>query len=301
MCPAAVAVAGGRRFGDARRSGHAARTYAKGGRGRSWARAGEWTAEMQKLHEVATNLVAIGLTKQGFTLELHNAQQNQCKIALNANNQPIRPSVRSRGTRRAVSPTTASAAEPPSTTACTAPRSRAATPDSKAPSSFDEPMKMEFTGGDAPEHLRGRQHLDERGPDDDAHVIGHSAQRKEREREAEVARQAEADDAQSANTATARACVRPARRNGRTVREEDPHRDGARGRRGAQQPQALRPDVQDLGREHRQQRLRAAEEDGEEVERQRAEDRGLVPARSAARRAARRTSTCRRRSAAAGV
>ena len=80
----------------------------------------------------------------------------------------------------------------------------------------------------------------------------------------------------SAKTPTASEHRAPRPLERRPVREEDPHRDGARGRRGAEQPQALRPDVQDLRGEHRQQRLGAAEEDGEEVEREGAEDRVLA-------------------------
>ena len=62
----------------------------------------------------------------------------------------IRPSLRSRGTNRAVSPTTSNDAVPPSTTAGTAPSSRAATPDSNAPSSFELPMNTEFTADTRP-------------------------------------------------------------------------------------------------------------------------------------------------------
>src|SRR5262245_24149147 len=57
---------------------------------------------------------------------------------------------RSLGTRAATSPTTPSEATPPRTTAGTVPRRRAATPDSKAPISFDEPMKIEFTDDTRP-------------------------------------------------------------------------------------------------------------------------------------------------------
>jgi len=54
-----------------------------GGRGRSWERAEEWAAGMHKLHEVTTNLDAIGLTKQGFTLKIADCASDQVKIAQN--------------------------------------------------------------------------------------------------------------------------------------------------------------------------------------------------------------------------
>src|SRR5688500_17311527 len=81
---------------------------------------------------------------------MQDAQGNRSKMQKLQYDQPIRPNVRSLGTSRAVSPTTARAAVPPSTTAGTAPTSRAATPDSNAPSSFDEPMKMELTAETRP-------------------------------------------------------------------------------------------------------------------------------------------------------
>ena len=52
-----------------------------GVRGRSWERAEEWAAGMHKLHEVATNLAAIGLTKQGFTLKIADCASDSVKIA----------------------------------------------------------------------------------------------------------------------------------------------------------------------------------------------------------------------------
>ena len=55
-----------------------------GERGRSWEQAGEWAAGMHKLHEVATNLAAIGLTKQGFTLKIAECAAESVKIAQSA-------------------------------------------------------------------------------------------------------------------------------------------------------------------------------------------------------------------------
>src|SRR5436190_4361485 len=51
--------------------------------------------------------------------------------------------------------TTPKDANPPSTTDGTGPRSFAATPDSNAPSSFDEPTKIEFTDDTRPNKSRG--------------------------------------------------------------------------------------------------------------------------------------------------
>src|SRR5439155_9886760 len=67
----------------------------------------------------------------------------------------IRRSVRKRGTTTPMIPTTASDATPPSTTAGTVPSSLAVTPDSNAPSSFDEPMKIEFTEETRPSSCGG--------------------------------------------------------------------------------------------------------------------------------------------------
>src|SRR5690242_20928994 len=52
-------------------------------------------------------------------------------------------------------PTTDNDATPPTTTEVTVPRSRAATPDSKAPSSFEDPMKMAFTEETRPSRCSG--------------------------------------------------------------------------------------------------------------------------------------------------
>ena len=60
-----------------------------------------------------------------------------------------------RGTRTAVTATTASVAIPPSTTDGTVPSSLAATPDSNAPISLELPMKMALTDETRPSRCSG--------------------------------------------------------------------------------------------------------------------------------------------------
>ena len=50
------------------------------------------------------------------------------------------------------------------------------------------------------------------------------------------------------------------------MREEDSHRDRTRRGGGTQEAKPLRSDLENLRREHGQQRFGAAEEDGEEIE-----------------------------------
>src|SRR5688572_8661380 len=251
-------------------------TYAMGWRGRSWGRAEEWTAKLQKLHEGATNLANIGLTKQGFTLKNAGCAGNSVKNAETA--------IRSANPSQRAQPGYQPSGQPDHG------EGGGATEHHRGHGA-DEPRRdpgleraelvrrADEDGVDrrnAPEHLGGRQQLDERGPDDDAHVIGHSAQRKEREGEVKVARESEADDGEREDGHGEE--HRPARASeGRAVREEDPHGDGARGRGGTEHSEALRPDMKDLRREHGKQRFGAAEEDGEEVERERGEDGVLAP------------------------
>ena len=73
-------------------------------------------------------------------------------------------------------------------------------------------------------------------------------------------------------TATAVEHARPGPRRSGIPRQQQRHADGARRRHAAQQAEAPRPDLQDVARVDRQQRHRAAEQHGEEVERDRAED-----------------------------
>ena len=65
------------------------------------------------------------------------------------------PRRRRLGILAATIPTTDSEATPPSTTDVTVPNNRAATPDSKAPSSLEEPMKIAFTDETLPSRCSG--------------------------------------------------------------------------------------------------------------------------------------------------
>src|SRR5438270_126440 len=67
----------------------------------------------------------------------------------------ILPNRLSRGTAAPIPITTTSDAKPPRTTDVTVPNSFAATPDSNAPSSFDEPTKIEFTDDTLPSRCDG--------------------------------------------------------------------------------------------------------------------------------------------------
>ena len=58
--------------------------------------------------------------------------------------------LRLRGQMQAAESTTRIVPIPPATTEMTGPKSCAVTPDSKPPSSFDEPMNMEFTAETRP-------------------------------------------------------------------------------------------------------------------------------------------------------
>ncbi len=71
--------------------------------------------------------------------------------------------------------------------------------------------------------------------------------------------------------ATTTNIVGPARRSDRVARDRERGDERADRRRSAQEPETGRPDLEDVLREDRQQRDRAAEEDGEEIERDRAE------------------------------
>ena len=160
--------------------------------------------------------------------------------------------------------------QPPKITDGTSPRSFAASPDSNAPSSFDEPMKIpliadtrpriasgvascrivERSTTDTPSHTPEANSIttDSHRCCDSAKPMMHSAEAGDREQQhapgmllQRLARQPQADE----------------------------HR--ARGRRAAQDAERLRARVQHVLDEGRQQRDRAAEQHREHVQRQRAE------------------------------
>ena len=125
---------------------------------------------------------------------------------------------------------------------------------------------------DAAAHVfRGRELHDSR-THEDAHRIrrAHHAERDERHRK--VARQREHDraDAEYRDAAEERAAgVRLALLG--ELGEHQAGGDGADGEHAAQHAEAGGPDVQDVAREDRQQRIDAAEQHGEEIERDGAE------------------------------
>ena len=153
-------------------------------------------------------------------------------------------------------------------------RSLAATPDSKAPSSFDDPTKIEFTDDTRPNRCDGVSTCSSVDRTSTLTLSAIPLTARTIDRDGKASRQSEADDAQRER----RHCVEhrsTGALEGRTMRQIYRRHDRARRRRGAQNTESLRPDVQNLIGEHRQQRFGAAEQYGEEVERQRRQQHRL--------------------------
>ena len=168
-------------------------------------------------------------------------------------------------------PATTTVATPPSTTAGTAPMSAAATPDSNAPSSFDALMKTISTAFTRPRSSSGvtSGRIVERRT---TLTMSNAAAEREREhREPHRAREPEDDhaDAEAGDDDEER---RPGVAPNRVAGDRERREERADRRRRAQEPETGRPDLEDVLREDRQQRDGAAEEHGEEIERDRAEE-----------------------------
>ena len=171
---------------------------------------------------------------------------------------------------RAQRPATVSVAAPPITTAGTIPHQAAVSPDSNSPSSFEAPMKTEFTALTRPANLVRRLQLDQQMPDVDAH---HVAGAHDDERGQAHGRLVDSPNTIVAtpNAATPPNIHRPTwRRIGRIDTDSGEQRR-ADGRSGAHHAEADRPDVEDLARVDREQCRRPAEQHREQVERDRAE------------------------------
>src|SRR5215831_5771298 len=133
----------------------------------------------------------------------------------------IRPSLRSRGTPTPIATTTPNDANPPKITDGTVPSSRAATPDSNAPSSFDEPTKIEFTDDTRPSMCDG---VSTCSSVDRTSTLTLSAIPLAASNSAETVKLRDTPKPmmQTANVATAMSSVRPARRKGgRCARNTD--------------------------------------------------------------------------------
>ena len=179
---------------------------------------------------------------------------------------------RSVGTATATAPTTPSVTNPPATTDGTVPNRLAAIPLSNAPSSFEAPMNTQLTDATRPRIRSGERTrrivlrmtmlrpsvtpLKNSATHDTMNVV---------DRPNTII--------ETPNPATEMSSVRPAWRLGRPARRDEHDPERAQRRRRAKDPEPGRPDVQDVGREDRQQRDRATEEDGEQVERHRPDQR----------------------------
>ena len=130
------------------------------------------------------------------------------------------------------------------------------------------------TDSTAPTRPRRWSGVDERGrrrADVDAEHVGGAADGERREREHDPVREAEDDDARAEHARRRTSSVAPVRdcTGRRTSTKPVEHR--ADRRRAAQDAEADRPGVQHRLGEHRQQRDRAAEQHGEQVEQDRAQ------------------------------
>ena len=131
---------------------------------------------------------------------------------------------------------------------------------------------------DAAAHFVGRAELDDRRAHEHADHVGGAHHGQGGDREHEVRRQAE-DQRRNAEHQHAGE-KRPARVQlllRGNVREEHACGDGADGEAAAHDPQAVGTDIENVARVDRQQRGDAAEEDREEVERNRAQEDALAP------------------------
>ena len=162
------------------------------------------------------------------------------------------------------------------------PSSLAATPDSNAPSSFDEPTKIEFTDDTRPSRCDGVSTCSSVDRTSTLTLSAMPLIASSADRKHEAARQSERDDAQRErrDRIEQRASGALERRTMREIHRRD-HRAGRR--RRAQDPESLRTDVKNLIGKHGQQRLGAAEQHREQIERQRREQDRFAKHESQAR------------------
>ena len=171
---------------------------------------------------------------------------------------------------RVVAATMPSVMQPPKITDGTSPSSFAARPDSNAPSSFDEPMKMPLIADTRPRMASGVAScriVERITTDTPSHRPDANSNAADSHK---CARQRETDDAQaeSGDRGQQQAPGVGFRRTSRQP-EADQHR--ADRRRRAQDAERFGTCMQDVLDERRQQRDRAAEQHREHVQRQRAE------------------------------
>ncbi len=131
-------------------------------------------------------------------------------------------------------------------------------------------------GVDAAAHRIGRPQLDQRLADIDADHVGGAGERQRGDRQPDDGREAE-DEGEDAEESDAGEHDQPGMVAHRADGEKERHDERADAGRGAQEAEPPRPDDEDVAGVGRQQRRRTAEQNGEEIERDRAEDDLLVP------------------------
>ena len=192
----------------------------------------------------------------------------------------IIPRTRGCGAARGRGPSTAAATaivpSPPIRTAGTVPTSEATRPDSKAPSWFEVPVKSECTALTRPRISSGVRSCTS---ETRMTTLTTSAAPRTESATSERTKLVERPKTTVAapKTMTARKRVRPIPPLERIARQEDRRQQGAHGRRRAQEPEPGGARAQDVARVDGQERGGAAQQDGEQVERHRAEQHRPVP------------------------
>ena len=137
-------------------------------------------------------------------------------------------------------------------------------------------MKRKFTAPTRPAHrVRGAQ-LHQAVSDDDAHRVGSTHHHERGQRERQVARQGE-DERPEAEDHHRLQHPHPHPAGDAAAGEHRRHRERPDGRRRAQDAEAPRPGMEDVGGIDRHQRRRSPEQHREHVERDRPEDRPVAP------------------------
>ena len=131
-------------------------------------------------------------------------------------------------------------------------------------------MKTISTAFTRPRTSSGRHERQDRRAEDDAHHVERAPERQREHREPHRAREPE-DDHAGAEARYDEEQRRPGAPSDRVAGDDERRDERADRRRRAEEPEPGRADLEDVLREDRQQRDRAAEEHGEEVERDRAE------------------------------
>ena len=169
------------------------------------------------------------------------------------------------------------------------PKSAAVAPLSNAPNSFDMPTNRYLTADDAAAQVSGVIICSSVRRMTTLTLSKTPVTKRHEQRQRELAREPEADRGEAeAGHSDEQRPARPLPR--RQPRRDQRHRQRADGRCGPQPAEAGGPDVEDVLREDRQQGDGAAEQDREEVERDRGEEHRVRARRTGGRRTPRRGS-----------